>query len=161
MIPSMKNQRGYGLVVAIMIILALAVSAPVVMVTSAFLADQEKVKSTQEKMRRLAFAVSSTNIKSAVGGMRSYEQDVGALPSALSSLETKPAPVSACSFNTTDQDVQGWCGPYWAVTFTGESSFTDEWGRTITYDSANRRIYSWGPDGADDTGGDDDLVQTF
>ena len=161
MMPSRLSERGYGVVVAILIVLALGLAAPVMLVSSAFMGDQSKVKLTQEKMKRLGLAVSSTNLKNAVGGQRSYELDVGALPSALSDLETKPAPVAACSFNTTDHDLQGWCGPYWAVKFTGESSFSDAWGRTISYDEAGRRIYSWGPDGADDSGADDDLVQAF
>jgi len=153
------TQAGYGLLLIMLFIMGLSLSASMVTITAGFFRDQENVRLTQEKLKKIAVAISNANLTGVSYAPRSFEQDRLTLPASLTDLTTTDG--TACTFVLASQVMTGWCGPYWSTTFTGESAFLDAWGRTIVYDSAGRRIYSIGPNNTDNNGGSDDLVQTF
>jgi len=150
-----------GLLVALFIILSISFVSIGVLVQTNFMLEEKNVHLTKNYLRKVASAISDKNLVVENRSLRNYEADVNALPSALGDLLTKPGAVSDCAFNVSEQRSEGWCGPYWQRTFTNETLWVDAWGRSIVYDSGGRRVYSIGSDGTDDSGGDDDIVQTF
>jgi len=157
----MRNINGMGLVLILLAILGLSLAAGTMMIEANLNFDEVALSKTRDKLLVLGRVISSTNLPPNTKSVRHYEQDVSALPTALSDLLTKPGPVSACSANTTTAVLEGWCGPYWTDNYSGELTFADGWGRTIVYDSGNRKLRSLGPDGIDQSGGGDDLEQSF
>lgn len=155
-----EKKRGAGLLIAILVILTLGLLAGTVAVNIRLLFDEDATTQTQAKLRQIGLAISSTNISPAPKNQRHYEQDVGALPSSLTDLMTKPGAVAACSLNASQQ-MSGWCGPYVIGTYSGEASFTDGWGSAIILDTSNRKVYSAGPNRTDNSGASDDIVQNF
>jgi len=123
--------------------------------------DERAVASTQTRLKELALVISSNNFATTSLYLRRYEQDVGALPSALADLVTKPGSVPSCAMNLATKTLGGWCGPYWTDHFQGELPFVDSWGRNITYNKAGRQLQSNGINGKDNGGAVDDLVQAF
>lgn len=155
----MLNKAGLGLVVILLSILGISMTAGTIALSMRFLLNEKAVLSTQDKMKRIAVAISIVNISASKA--RNYESDVGALPTTLNDLLAKPASVSSCTMNATTQKLGGWCGPYWSETYSGEGTFNDGWERTLSYSPATRQLRSKGSNGTDENGGGDDLVQTF
>lgn len=155
------GRRGMGLLIAICMILSLSLISIGVLIQTDSLLESRNVDETKAYLRRVAAAISARNLVVENKSLRSYEVDVGALPSELADLVTQPGAVAACAFSPSTQRSAGWCGPYWNAGFTDETLWVDAWGRTIIYDEGGRRVYSKGSDGGDDSGGDDDIVQTF
>ena len=157
----LDSQQGAGLVVIIMMILAIGMMAGTVAINMTLVFDEEATILTQKKLKKVALSISSTNFNSPPENMRYYEQDVGALPSSLNDLVTRPVAVGTCYMDTADYRLSGWCGPYWVDKFSGENRFVDFWGSNLILDTSARTVRSIGPDRTDDSGGDDDLVQNF
>ncbi len=150
-----------GLVIILLMILVLGLTAGIAAISGTFLMNERNVAFTQTKLKALASAISSTNVVAPAMNLRHYEQDVGALPGSLADLVTKPAAVAACAMNSTTQALAGWCGPYWTDDFSGMSTFADGWGNTLVFSASPRRLYSYGPNQADNSGASDDIVQTY
>ena len=146
---------------AVMIVLGLSLTAGVVVVTASWLRTADAVARTQTLLHQIGLAISSRNITPVTLSQRAYEQDVGALPTTLNDLVTKPGAVAACAYTAAKVQLSGWCGPYWSSIYSGANVFADAWGRNLVYDSANRRVYSVGANGIDEGGGGDDLVQKY
>ncbi len=157
----LRATKGVGILIVVLIILSLGIIAGTVALNMRLLFDERATIETEEKLRKIAIAISSTNFSSTQENIRHYEQDVGTLPSTLNDLLSKPAGVGTCYLNTVTQSLSGWCGPYFNQTFTGEALFSDEWGKALILSTSNRHIRSSGPNRTDDSGGSDDLVQKF
>jgi len=149
----MRDVGGFGLVVLLLGILVTSIASTAIVINIGRAVDESATEITTTKLKRLALKISLANLQPISTSDRTYETDVGALPTALTDLVTKPGAVSACAQNNTTMNMEGWCGPYWGITFVGESNFTDGWKRTIVYDSGNRKMRSLGPDGVDQSGG--------
>ncbi len=157
-----SSNSGAGLLLVVMVLLAIGLTASVMSISVRLTLDEKSTSETREKLRLLAEAISATNFNTGNLLSRHYEQDVGALPAALSELQSKPGAVAACSLSTTTRSLSGWCGPYWdPPAFTGQDVFSDGWNNTIILNTAGRHVRSRGPNLIDNTGGVDDLVQTF
>jgi len=144
-----------------MALIGISLAVTSILIGTKWLLDERAIMSTQGKMRQLAEMISKTNFTPAPIALRHYEQDVGALPSALPDLVTKPVAVPTCSISIINGQLQGWCGPYWNDTYSGENTFGDGFGRAIIYDKAGRQLRSMGVNGVDDKGAVDDIVQAF
>jgi hypothetical protein len=158
---TLHSNRGAGLLIIILILMGISLTASVLTVSVRLAWDEQATAETQKRLRDIAEAISSTNFQSGARRARHYEQDVGALPTALDDLLTKPAAVSACAMSATTSALSGWCGPYYTGTFSGESLWVDGWGNTLTLSAASRHVRSKGPNGTDNSGGADDIVQPF
>jgi hypothetical protein len=153
------RNRGFGLVVVVLMLLGMSLAAGALILNVTLSFNERAWNVTETKLKELAFALSSTNVGNFNLSGRHYEQDVGALPTTLSDLITKPGAVAACAMSMPNQATSGWCGPYWTDAFQNDASFNDGWGRTIVYSSGARTLTSYGPNGV--AGGGDDIVQNF
>ncbi len=158
--PAFDN-RGAGLLLLVLILLGLGLTAGVVSVSMRLAIDERATAETQVKMRALAEAISSTNYISGAQKVRHFEQDAGLLPSTLNELLSRPIAIGTCYMTTAAQNLAGWCGPYWSSQFSGEDPFSDGWNNTLILSTASRHIRSKGPNGVDNSGGGDDIVQTY
>lgn len=155
------DQRGAGLLILLLVLLGLGLTAGVLTVSVRLAMDEQATAETQRKMRRLAEVVSASNFSSGSVVSRHYEQDVGKLPSGLNDLLSRPGAVGTCFVTTASQNMAGWCGPYWTGQFVGEDPFSDGWGNPLILSTNPRHIRSRGPNGVDNNGGGDDLVQPY
>lgn len=155
------SERGITILFFVVALLGVSLAGGVYLITAQFQIDAQADAFTQNALREVAAAISSAQMSPMTTYQRSYEQDVRALPSALADLQTKPGPVAACSYAVTANRVSGWCGPYFAVPFSGQTAFVDAWGRSFVYSTSGRRVYSRGANGVDNSGGGDDISQTF
>ena len=96
-------------------------------------------------------------------GYLGYLNEVGSYPASLKALYDSTGASAYNPFTRT-----GWNGPYVElrssdVTDPEDASEklpeirVDPWGNIYKYHAGNRTIYSFGPDGQDDSGGDDDI----
>jgi len=155
------SERGAGLLVVLFMLMGLALTASLLTFSMRVAFDDQATTESQKKMRLVAEAISSANFAAGTQLQRHYEQDVGALPSALNDLLTKPAAVGTCYTTTSANGVGGWCGPYLTKKYVGENIFSDGWGTDFVLNTANRHVRSIGPNRADNSGAGDDLVQPF
>jgi hypothetical protein len=153
--------RGAGLLLLVLIIMAMGLVAGMLTVSVRLAWDERATTETQAKMRVIAEAISGTNFASGGKRARHYEQDVGALPSSLNDLLSRPVAVGTCFITTAAQNLSGWCGPYWTSDFSGENAFSDGWNNTLGLSTSPRQVRSRGPDGADNSGAGDDVVQPY
>jgi hypothetical protein len=155
------NDRGAGLLLVVLVLLSLGLTAGMLTVSMRLAVDDRATSETQRKMRSLAEAISATNFSSGALTQRHFEQDAGTLPTALDDLLSKPAALGTCYMTTSSNGLGGWCGPYWGTQFSGENAFADGWGNTLILSTSTRTIRSKGPNGADNSGGGDDLVHAY
>ena len=144
----------------VLAILGVSLTASVMILSVSRIQDSKATEDTKVRLLVVARGISGKFLKYR-DPRREYETDVAALPSSLNDLLVKPAAVTACTVNNSEKKLEGWCGPYIDVKFQGETSFVDGWGNALILDSAGRSVRSMGPDGVDNSGGGDDLVQTF
>ena len=149
-----KLQKGGGFtlleLMAIVGILGVLVTLVIPRVFSAVV--EAKISKTKEKAALLSKAITGD-----VSSMSGYELDVGALPSSLSELLTKPAGVSMYDPFTK----KGWNGPYIKEAKPGDY-LLDGWSNSFIYDKNARTIKSYGADGASGgTGDDTDITSAF
>lgn len=155
-----RSSSGLSLIMLIFSIFAIGLTSAGLTLSAFWLFSDKAVTVTEQNMRQIGIAISNKNIKGAFGP-RHYEQDVLALPNAFTDLITQPGGVANCALNTQSATLHGWCGPYLVNSYSGQNLWADGWGRDLIYDKNNRRIRSMGPNGVDNSGGGDDLVQTF
>lgn len=159
-----RKPKGFGLLLVLFSVLALAVTASVLIVAGKYLENAEGITKTRKMLFQLGWAISSFNYPANAGPLaqRHYETDFGAgnLPATLNALMNQGA-LPACTYNTATYKFANWCGPYWYVDYTGQTPFLDYWGHALVYSVAKRRVYSIGPNGVDENGLGDDIVQTF
>jgi prepilin-type N-terminal cleavage/methylation domain-containing protein len=147
---SKLNQRdGFTLIELVIVMVVLAIVAAVAIPRMGDVAENSKVTTTKEEMRRLKVAIVGDPSLSAAGKLtnRGYAGDVGALPSALTDLAIKPGAVSAYNKFTR----LGWNGPY--IDSANGEYLKDAWGANYTFNSGARTITS--------TGGASNIVLSF
>lgn len=156
-----QSEQGVGFLILILVLFGLGLTASVLTVSVRLAFDEQATATTQRRMRLIADQVSGTQFQNAAGLARHYEQDVGTLPTALGDLLSKPAAIATCGMNSSAQLLTGWCGPYWNGSYTGENIFSDGWGNSLTISTSPRQIRSRGPNGIDNSGTSDDIVQPY
>jgi len=79
-----------------------------------------------------------------------YNGDIGALPSAIGSLLTKPGGDSAWTTDNTRRFMSGWNGPYLKSANSGADFTRDQWGNAYVYTpgASPATLVSYGADGA-------------
>ncbi len=140
---------GFTLIELVIVMVVLAIVAAVAIPRMGDVAENSKVTTTKEEMRRLKVAIVGDPSLSTAGKLtnRGYSGDVGALPTALIDLTTKPSSVSVYNKFTR----LGWNGPY--VDSANGEFLKDAWGVNYTYNSGARTITS--------TGGVSNIVLSF
>lgn len=155
------GNRGAGMLLIVLILLSLGLAAGALSVSMRLALDDRATTETQRKMRALSEAISATNFSSGAQLQRHFEQDAGVLPTALSELLSRPVAIGTCYMTTSSNSLGGWCGPYWGSQFSGEDAFSDGWNNTLILSTNPRHVRSKGPNGVDNSGGVDDLVQPY
>lgn len=143
------------LIIIAMAVLGMGLIAGFVAISTRLSHDEKAIETTRSKLRLLASSISGDTSLSP----RSYLEDVGSPPSSLTDLVSKATP--PCTLSTAQTKLTGWCGPYWNPIFQGEDIRIDSWGHSFIYSTSPRQIRSLGPNGIDNSGGIDDLVQSF
>jgi len=154
------SANGFGLIGVLLMLLGVSLAAGTIFLRVGSLYDDAFHQETKNTLERLALSIANDPSPTMMG-VRQYEADVGALPSTLNDLMTKPGGVPPCSMNSVTQRLEGWCGPYWSTFVEGQGPFLDSWGKTVLYDKADRKLKSTGRNQTDDGGAGDDLVQKF
>jgi len=134
---------GFTLVELVVVIVVLGVVAAVAVPRVSSMVDEAKRAATLKEMNALREAIMG-NTSQVSGGDPAgggYEGDVGALPSSLQDLVTKPGGVSAWDRYTQT----GWNGPY---VDSGGGYLTDAWGDAYQYNAGQRTITSTAGGGA-------------
>ncbi len=140
---------GFTLIELVIVMVVLAIVAAVAIPRMGDVAENSKITTTKEEMRRLKVAILGDPSLSSAGKLtsRGYSGDVGALPGALVDLTIKPGSVSVYNKFTR----LGWNGPY--VDSANGDFLKDAWGANYTYNAGARTITS--------TGGASNIVLTF
>lgn len=136
----LKNQNGFSLVELVIIIVVLGILGTVATVKYMDFVNESKVKATQAEMDALRRAIIG-NSQVFAGGKYidiGYEGNVGALPTQLQDLITKPGAVPA--YNPASG--LGWNGPY--LKDNQSDYLSDAWGVNYVYNPAARTIKSVG-----------------
>ena len=120
-----------------MVIALVGVIAAVAVPKISGVVEEAKRAATLEEMRTLRRAIIGDDASVSAGHpvSRGYEGDVGALPSSLADLATKPGGVPAWNRYTQT----GWNGPY---IDSGGGYLSDAWGTAYTYNAGQRAITS-------------------
>lgn len=156
-----KGNTGFTLMELVMVIMLVGILAVVAVPNLIDFGSDARTAVTRDEMLTIKRAIlgdSRVAVKGAIV-FAGYEADMGALPSKLEDLVKNPGT------GDTTQDYNplkrsGWRGPYVDNSTVSDYS-SDAWDTAYVYSSASRLIRSWGEDGADDTGGDDDIDLTF
>ncbi|MBI1850128.1 MAG: type II secretion system protein GspG [Planctomycetes bacterium] len=133
--------EGFSLIELVFSLAVITLLAGLIFPTAELYLRNRMISDTHDEMKRLSDAVFK------------YYENVGAFPSALGDLETKPAGAS------------NWEGPYIRPEFQGDVANNDDYRydawRTayvlISSSSTVRRIRSWGPNRTDNSGSSDDI----
>jgi len=157
----LREEQGAGLLIIVLILLSLSLMVGTLPMNMALVLDERATDNAQASMRKIALAISSTTFNAPPKNIRHYEQDVGALPTLLNDLLSKPVAVGTCFLSTSTHSLSGWCGPYLEEKFSGETPFFDGWGSALILNTLGRSVRSAGPNRTDDSGASDDLVQSF
>ena len=132
-----REPSGFTLVELVMVIALLGVVAAVAVPKLSGVLEEARRSATLEEMSALRGAIIGDDASVSAGHpvSRGYEGDVGALPSSLADLVTRPGGVAAWDRYTQT----GWNGPY---IDSGGGYATDAWGNAYTYNSGQRTITS-------------------
>jgi prepilin-type N-terminal cleavage/methylation domain-containing protein len=139
---SLASSGGFSLIEVIFSLAIITLLAGLIFPTAELYLRNRMISDTRDEMKRLSDA------------MFAYYENVGAFPSTLSDLETKPAGAT------------NWEGPYIRPEFQGDVSANDDyrydaWRSAYVYSSPStttRRLRSLGPNRTDDSGSGDDIV---
>ena len=147
------DDRGFGLLSMVFVILTLSISAITIMTVINPSALTRQNQETEIKAKVLRSAIQSYQFSH---GGRS-----GTNPPSLNDLSTTDGIsclIDNIPTNTTYQLLQGWCGPYVDQIFSQNLNDykTDGWGSVFTYDPVTTILTSCGIDKT--CGGADDLT---
>lgn len=148
------GSRGFTLVELVMVIIFLGIVTIIAIPNYVDLRDDAKSAVTKDEMTAIKRAIVG-DARAQSGGVYTfpgYEADAGALPSSLTDLVIRPA-----SVGTYDPITRlGWRGPY--VDSSSTSNYQkDAWDTPYVFATSPRRIRSWGPNKADNSGSGDDI----
>ena len=146
------DQRGFGLLSIVFMILTLSIGAITVMtmINPSTLTRQNR--ETVEKARILRAAIQSYQFShGGISGTTPLTLDALVVNAGACTMDNNPTHV-------TYQYLQGWCGPYVDQVFEQNLADykTDGWGTLFSYNSVTNVITSCGPDKS--CGGADDLI---
>ncbi|MCK4546590.1 MAG: prepilin-type N-terminal cleavage/methylation domain-containing protein [Candidatus Eisenbacteria sp.] len=132
-----SRHSGFTLLELVMVIVVLGIMAAVAVPRLSGITDEAKRSATLKEMNALreAIAGNPSGISGGHAVLGGYEGDVGALPSSLQDLVTKPGGVASWDRYTQT----GWDGPY---VDSGGGYSTDAWGNAYQYNSGARTITS-------------------
>ncbi len=137
------GQSGFTLIELVIIIVTVGILAAVAVPKFSELAENSKIKATQQELLTLKQAIVG-NPSAVAGGQyvdRGFEGDVGHAPSRLVDLVTKPD-----SLTTYDPlNRLGWNGPY--IDGSNNAYLSDAWGNNYVYLPGSRTIFSTGGNG--------------
>lgn len=143
-----KSQSGFTLIEILMALVLIGILTYVSLQVISGSVSDARFDETVQEMHVIADAiVGNKNLQE--GGSRTsfgYFGDVGALPSAIGDLTTKPGTVSAYTVSTTNRTGYGWNGPYLQTGDNNADYTTDAWGTAYVYDSAAGTLKSYGAD---------------
>lgn len=163
---SSKIQSGFTLIEMLMAIILIAIVSVVSIEAINDSVDDMRFQETVDEMKAISDAIIG-NDKLREGGSRTsfgYFGDVGALPSVIGDLLTKPAAVSAYTVSSIHRTAYGWNGPYLTGGDSGTDYTKDAWGRSYVYSPSATppTLVSYGADGvAGGTGLDQDITITW
>ncbi len=132
------HQSGFTLVELVIIIVILGILAVVAVPKFGDMINSSKISATQSEMESLKRAIIG-NPRVVAGGElvdRGYEGDVGATPTQLSDLVTKPSAVPAYNKITRI----GWNGPY--IDDNNSDYLKDAWSNNYIYNQSGRTLKS-------------------
>jgi len=155
-----QQKRGYTIMELVIVILIIAVMSAVAIPTIGNMMTNSNIKSTEREMMELVRAI----VGEPEAGFLGFMAEIGDLPDAIGDLY---AIGTNSPYNPFTRS--GWNGPYLelqAKDIDGDGTTAaneydvlyDSWGTPYDYDKAAGTVTSWGPDGQDDAGGDDDIV---
>lgn len=156
----MRSSRpvGFTLIELVMVIVLLAVISIVAIPNFIDLRDDARSAVTKDEMAAIKRAIVGDARVSAGGTYTApgYEADAGKLPGTLTDLVVQPGTVSTYDPLTR----LGWRGPYVDSSTTSDYQ-KDAWGTAYVFTTNPRRIRSWGPNKADNSGAGDDIDLTY
>lgn len=154
-IRRIELSKGFTMIELVMVIVIMSALAAVAVPRINDFITNSKIAASKNEMLQIKAAISGTPDRTAGGRYvdRGYIGDVGAAPSSLTDLTTKPGPVPDYDYFTRS----GWNGPYLQIDGTGEI-FNDSWNTAYVLNAADSTIQSFGPDKVDG-GGDDILIK--
>lgn len=132
------HQSGFSLVELVIIIVVLGILAAVAVPMFGNMIESSKISATKSELESLKRAIIG-NPRVVAGGElvdRGYQGDVGAVPTSLVDLVTKPGPVPVYDRITR----LGWNGPY--IDADNGNYLKDAWGADYVYDASGRSIMS-------------------
>ena len=149
------TEKGFSLIEILMGLVLIAILSAIAIPSFVNFSNDARITVTREKMNEMKRAIVGDPRRVANGQYVNpgYENHVGALPTALADLHTKPGAVS--DFNPFTK--RGWRGPY--ISSSDSNWNLDAWGTAIVYNSGTRTLTSYGPDRA--AGGGDDITVSF
>ncbi len=149
---------GFTLIEMVMAILLLSIVSIVAIPNFIDLRDDAKSAVTKDEMAAIKRAIVGDARVSSGGTYTNpgYEADASKLPSSLTDLVTQPVTVATYDPLTR----LGWRGPY-VDSSTTSNYQQDAWGTAYVFTTSPRRLRSWGPNKADNSGAGDDIDLTY
>jgi len=154
----MQRAAGFTLVELVMVISLIAIISVVAIPNFLDFGDDARDAVTRDEMAALKRAIVGDGrvVSGNTFAYAGFEADTGVLPVTLADLVTQP--VAIATYNPLLR--RGWRGPY--VDDDAKSDYTkDAWSTAYVFTTSPRLIRSWGPNGADNTGGGDDIDLNF
>ena len=134
-LPSLRDRSGFTLIEVLMVVLIITIMAVVSITVLPDTINESKFNQTIEKMNQIRNAMIG-NPEIREGTTRTsfgYLGDVGAIPTLITDLLTKPGGVSAYALNSTVRFGMGWNGAYLTGVNAASSFTTDAWGTALIY----------------------------
>ena len=152
---NIELSKGFTMIELVTVISLMGVLAAVAVPRIDDFITNSKIAASKNEMLQIRAAISGTPDRTAGGRYvdRGYIGDVGAVPSSLTDLTTKPDAVADYDYFSRT----GWNGPYLQNDGTGEI-FKDSWNTLYVLNVADSTIRSFGPNKMDDSGGGDDIL---
>ena len=152
---TIELSKGFTMIELVTVISLMGVLAAVAVPRINDFITNSKIAASKNEMLQIRAAISGTPDRTAGGRYvdRGYIGDVGAVPSSLTDLTTKPGAVDDYDYFSRT----GWNGPYLQNDGTGEI-FKDSWNTLYVLNVADSTIRSYGPNKVDDSGGGDDIL---
>ena len=154
MIQEMKKDAGFTLIEIVIVIVILGLLSTFAVPRIKSMVEDARLNSTKDEMMKIKMGI--VGDASAVSGgiltYRGYLGDVGAIPTSIQDLITKPVGVSDWDRTANNGQGAGWNGPY-----IQSDDFDDAWENPyVLYPDSS--IVSYGPNGVYDGGSGDDIV---
>lgn len=154
-------EKGFTLTEIVLVITLVGILSAVALVQFQDFRNEAKEAVTKDEMAAIRRGITGDSRQVAGGThtFQGYEADMAKLPDSLDDLVKNPV----TGDKTKDYDPltrKGWRGPY--VDDSSLSDYAkDGWGNDYFYDKTNRKFWSKGKNGIDESGGGDDIGVSF